>query len=124
MSLIILFLTSIKTEVNKKVWIGILCLMFILGNYNHIQYAFTNRWKFTDISLSGFQEVKKNKVEIKKTLSGLSVYVPVEGEQCWDSPIPCTPYFNPTLKLREPNDIKFGFLVTEYEDLHWATDNE
>lgn len=35
----------------------------------------------------------------KTTDSGLIVYVPAEGYHCWDSLLPCTPYFNPGLHL-------------------------
>lgn len=44
-----------------------------------------------------------------QTLSGLQLYVPVEGEQCWDAPLPCTPYPKPELRLRERQSIGSGF---------------
>jgi hypothetical protein len=45
-----------------------------------------------------------------RTSSGLTVYVPVETNQCWDAPLPCSPYFNDTLRLRRPGDMKGGFV--------------
>jgi hypothetical protein len=38
------------------------------------------------------------RTERKVTLSGYEVEVPLDGSQCWASPIPCTPYFNPRLR--------------------------
>jgi hypothetical protein len=44
-----------------------------------------------------------------QTLSGLTVYVPAEGDQCWDAALPCTPYFDETLRLRRPDNMRWGF---------------
>ncbi len=43
------------------------------------------------------------------TLSGLEVYTPVHGRQCWDSPLPATPQENPYLRLRG-DSIGSGFV--------------
>lgn len=43
------------------------------------------------------------------TASGLTVYVPVETNQCWDAPLPCSYYFNDALRLREPGKLERGF---------------
>jgi hypothetical protein len=53
------------------------------------------------------------KVEMieRSTDSGLRLWVPVTGDQCWDAPLPCTPYFNPDLRLRIPGDIESGFVI-------------
>lgn len=45
------------------------------------------------------------------TDSGLTLYVPATGNQCWDSPLPCTPYPNAALRLRRPGDLRSGFTV-------------
>jgi len=45
------------------------------------------------------------------TRSGLTVYVPEKGDQCWDAPLPCTPYFDENLRLRVPGDLSKGFTV-------------
>lgn len=50
------------------------------------------------------------RVTARQTLSGLTVYVPAEGNQCWDAPLPCTPYFDETLRLRNPQSMRFGFV--------------
>lgn len=45
------------------------------------------------------------------TASGIQVYVPVEGDQIWDAPLPAAPYPNPALRLRCPDSLECGFAV-------------
>ena len=49
------------------------------------------------------------RVVARRTASGLTVYVPAEGNQCWDAPAPCTPYFDNTLRLRSSGNLGGGF---------------
>jgi hypothetical protein len=44
------------------------------------------------------------------TGSGLIVYIPSVGNQCWDAPLPCTPYFDNTLRPRSPGNLGAGFV--------------
>jgi len=67
-------------------------------------------WKISDY-LNGWKAVKIVQMETKTTNSGLCVYISPEGQSCWDSPLPSTPYFNASLRLRIPDDIKGGFTV-------------
>jgi hypothetical protein len=46
---------------------------------------------------------------LRHTLSGLAVYVPAEGGNCWNAPLPCTPYFDPSLRLRDASSLRWGF---------------
>jgi hypothetical protein len=43
--------------------------------------------------------------------SGLVVYDPGATMQCWDAPLPCTPFKNERLRLRHPDDLGSGFTV-------------
>ena len=43
------------------------------------------------------------------TDSGLVLNVPKVGQQCWDAPLPCTPYPAPRLGLRDPDFPSSGF---------------
>jgi hypothetical protein len=43
------------------------------------------------------------------TLSGLAIYVPAQGGNCWDALLPCTPYPDETLRLRTPPSMRAGF---------------
>lgn len=40
---------------------------------------------------------------------GLTVYYPIEQNQCWDAPLPCTPYPHPSMRLRVDGDMSQGF---------------
>ena len=45
------------------------------------------------------------------TNSGLILNVPIKSAQCWNTPLPCTPYPNKRLKLREYGSIGSGFMI-------------
>jgi len=45
------------------------------------------------------------------TRSRLPLWVPQEGDQCWDQPVPCTPYPNDRLRLRVPGNLGYGFMI-------------
>jgi hypothetical protein len=45
------------------------------------------------------------------TAWGLSVNVPKAGDQCWDAPLPCTPYPRRQLRTRRPGDVASGFVL-------------
>jgi len=48
----------------------------------------------------------------KITDSGLKVITTKDREdQCWDAPLPCTPYFNRRLRLIDKDNIRKGFYV-------------
>lgn len=61
------------------------------------------------LDVRGFIALPEARVVPRRTDSGLVVYVPGKGDQCWNSPIPCTPYFDPTLRLRVPGQLRDGF---------------
>ncbi|HEV7765228.1 MAG TPA: hypothetical protein VGQ76_09520 [Thermoanaerobaculia bacterium] len=46
------------------------------------------------------------------TASGLVVLLPTKDDRCWDSPLPCTPYFRYMLRERVPGRVASGFSVT------------
>jgi hypothetical protein len=57
--------------------------------------------KVRHFSYVGWEEIPSESTEIKKTNSGLLVRVPLKGDQCWNSPLPCTPYFLSSLRTRD-----------------------
>jgi len=59
-------------------------------------------------SFSGIRSVPVVETGIKWTDAGLKVVVPLEGDQCWLSPLPCTPYFQSKLTSR-PVEILPGY---------------
>jgi hypothetical protein len=70
-------------------------------------------WKEPYQALLAVKELSplpKADVAVRQTLSGLSVYVPAQGNLCWDAPLPCTPYFDETLRLRKWPSMRRGFV--------------
>jgi hypothetical protein len=55
------------------------------------------------------QPLLKVNLIVRHTRSGLAVYVPAQGNQCWDALLPCTPYFDETLRLRKGPSMRAGF---------------
>lgn len=45
------------------------------------------------------------------TRSGLVLYVPAEGIQCWDMQLPCTPYPQENMRLRQKGNLGSGFVL-------------
>jgi hypothetical protein len=60
-------------------------------------------------SIHGLTPLPVARVATRSTTSGLLVFVPVSGDQCWDEPLPCTPYFDSTLRMRSPGNLGQGF---------------
>lgn len=59
----------------------------------------------------GFYPVRQFPLRRVTTASGLVLFVPTEGDQCYDAPLPCTPYPNPNLRLIVPGDLGGGFVL-------------
>lgn len=59
-----------------------------------------------------FEEAQRPAVEDKTLASGLVVGVPKDRSLCcWESKLPCTPYPNDQLRMRDPNDLGKGFRI-------------
>jgi len=65
------------------------------------------------ILANGFQPIQKAELIERKSSSGLLVFTPVIGDQCFDSPLPCTPYLNEnlTFKINEKQYPKAFFTI-------------
>jgi hypothetical protein len=59
-------------------------------------------------SSTGWKPPRSVPLVEKTTLQGLKIYVPAHGDQGWDSPLPGTPDWNPSLQLRGQN-LSSGF---------------
>ena len=44
-----------------------------------------------------------------KVDANLTILVPYKKNQCWDTPLPCSPYFYDSLRLRRGSDLRSGF---------------
>lgn len=58
----------------------------------------------------GFHPAPQADVIPYVTPSGLIVFTPVSGDQCWNAPLPCTPYRDIGLRLRDESDMQRGFI--------------
>ena len=112
-SAILILMMQIQNHVKSKAFAVIICVLFLAGNLNLARWAYLNRRALAEISLDGWQPDKQVALDLKVTKSGLSIYTPVTGDQCWDSPVPCTPYFNENLRLIDPADMSSGFTVLQ-----------
>jgi hypothetical protein len=57
----------------------------------------------------GFHPTPRAHLKAFVTNSGLVIYVPQVGNQCWDAPLPCTPYPKKNLSLIKSEDLGGGF---------------
>jgi hypothetical protein len=46
-------------------------------------------------------------VETRRTRSGLEIQVPLNGDRCWDAPLPCTPFFREDLAAQRDSRGRF-----------------
>lgn len=61
---------------------------------------------------NGFYKIPSVELKMFKTNSGLNIYVPEKGDQCWGAPLPCAPrYPNADLCLRREGELRYGFKV-------------
>jgi len=109
----ILFLSTIQNIINRRIYSGIICVVFLIANFHYTSYIIEHRWLIKRVSFSEWQPVKEVPLVEKVTSSGLVVYTPKTGDQCWDSPLPSTPYFNARLRLRNQSNMRSGFTVAE-----------
>jgi len=70
---------------------------------------------FRTLPLSGWHVIPTARVSLRETPSGLKVFIPIDSDQCWDSPLPCAPRMNEHLRLRsygiDEAGIKSGFSI-------------
>jgi hypothetical protein len=100
------------TTTNENSWFPrVVCLGIILTSTWCI--APHRLWRYTYLPLLMEPQplqMPQASVVSERATSGLTVYWRVEGLQCWDAPLPCTPYFDKTLRLRRTGDMRSGFV--------------
>lgn len=67
------------------------------------------------LSISGWESVRATRTETRLTDSAMRVHVPIKGDQCWNAPLPCTPYFNPrvTAETSQDGEALLGIYVRD-----------
>jgi hypothetical protein len=107
----LLFLSHAHGWLRRSFYAWTVGLTFLGLNLPAIRAIVRHPEFLRDISTVGFIAHKSDVLAERRTNSGLRVLVPGgTDDKCWDSPLPCTPYFNPRLELRK-NDIGSGFRV-------------
>ena len=61
------------------------------------------------VGVRTFLRLPEVKLAPHQTASGLTISSPVETNQCWDAPLPCSPFIKETLRLRRPGRLNKGF---------------
>lgn len=105
----IFFLGLVRSIFKRRVFAIVLCCVFVLNNASIVYFATHVHYHINKISYSGWQPAKEVPLVKKKTSSGLVVFIPKHGGQCWDSPLPCAPFYRARLHLRIPGDLSSGF---------------
>ena len=72
-------------------------------------FLYANRPVIND--LRDFEPHVRGVVTSVQLPSGLVINDPGTTMQCWDAPLPCTPFRNEQLRLRRPDDLGSGFTV-------------
>ncbi len=84
---------------NQPIKKDIYILVFILLTGSYYQFTKISSKSLDKILSNGFQPIETIQILERSTKSGLKIYLPQNGDQCYDSPLPCAPYFNESLKL-------------------------
>ncbi len=110
-SSILLFLATVRDVLGRRMYFVALCAAFLAGNGNILHHVFRHGGALRQVSTSGWHAVPAVPLEKRITASGLGVYTPQTGNQCWDSPLPSSPTVNDRLRLRVPGRMSSGFTV-------------
>jgi len=72
-----------QADVARRLLLEAIAVSIVVGAVS--LFRFGNTWTIKD----------RPSFETRIAPGGKSVAVPLEGDQCWDHPLPCTPYFRP-----------------------------
>ena len=100
-------LPLLESSIKKRLFIFALLLSTAWAAHPRLLW---NSHVRPSISVRAVPPLPEPRVVPHQTFSGLTIYVPVETNQCWDTPLPCSPYFSDTLRLRRPNELGSGFV--------------
>lgn len=110
-----LLLALLRRNLSRRVYLAAVLVVFLAGQFRIVEQMIDRPRGLAKVSWTGWQSAKTVPLITKTTDSGLEVRVPVEGNQCWDAPLPCAPGLNRRLRLRKAGDLSSGFTVTAPE---------
>jgi len=90
----------LAVDASGKLWRVVLAGVFLVVNAYLLLIFFREPLMFDNFSFKGVQPLPVVSLVQQKTNSGLMILTPVKGDQCWDSDLPCTPYFNSKLSFK------------------------
>jgi hypothetical protein len=93
----------VKATIVFSVACAIAGLIVTSNTFGHIAYAGPDH---------GLHPIPDAPVHTFVTDSGLTLYAPNVRDQCWDAPLPCTPFTRANLRLLDPNNLAGGFTLT------------
>lgn len=102
-------LSVVQMQSTPQAYARILGVVFLLVNFYFLQSLGRHLSMLKTVSTSGWHPAPSVPLRTERTASGLTVYTPILSDQCWDSPLPCTPYYSPNLRLRTPDNMASGF---------------
>ena len=101
---------------SRRAYLLLVLVSCLITTGHYLQFLLRHHVEFAAIPTTGWQTVRKAELIERTTRSGLRVYMPANGDQCWDSPLPSTPYFNDSLTLRKQGDPASGYRVEKQAD--------
>ncbi len=103
-----LILVDIAAQKSSSLLRTIPYFLLILLTINYLGYSALYA-KDLKLHPQGYASIPVPALEERLTKTGFRVLVPIEGDRCWDSALPCTPSFTPNLRLLGPHDGGTGF---------------
>lgn len=94
-----LFLINFRDEQWLRSWVGGLVIILLISIMAQISGVMPNP-DYPEAPVQNFY-----------TYHGLRLHYPYASPQCWDAPLPCTPYPDYALRLRQPGNMQSGFVA-------------
>jgi hypothetical protein len=96
----------------RKIRIAVASLVLLTAWAVHPR-LFWGSYMRPSVGVRTFLHLPEATLTQQQTISGLTVNVSVETNQCWNAPLPCSPYFDETLHLRQAGKLESGFAAEE-----------
>ncbi len=107
-SMVVLAFQHWKWHNHKHYLLVVILIMTFIG-FLPARRLISNVWTPLDKKF-GLYPPYEQPVQLFTTASGLQLWIPLSGDQCWNAPLPCTPYPSPALVQRVENDLGSGFI--------------
>lgn len=120
MSAALVLLSVFQPFLSKRSYAKTLVAIAVFTNAYFILALVRHPYMLKNISVSGWYPLPSATLIAKQTASGLTVYVPVKGDQCWDAPLPCTQYFSSDIRLRVPGKLESGFAPRKHMESYFT----